>query len=412
MNKKGIALVVAIVFILVLSVLAFALMVRSIPGGAIANRYAASTQAFWLADAGIQKAVWELNQNSCVDFLQCGTGTACLSCGNCGAGNKCLAGTLGTNGDFDVVMDYGNTLITSTGSFPNRTTASFQRKIQVNLSQNSPFNYAAFAQGSISLSNNLNVDSYDSSLGDYGVNGNIHSNGSIGSNGTSSGIISLSNNSVVNGNASTGVNGTVSLSNGSQVTGTTTHSNNITLSPVVVPSALTSLASGGSLSISNGGTQTLNSGDYQYTSISMSNDSTLTVNGTVRLYLTANSALSANNNVTINVSNGANVTIYSDGVFSAANDVTINNQGNIPSNFVIYSTYTGSNGVSLANSGAFYGVVYAPNTDISIGNNGQVFGALIGKTIWFSNNDNIHYDEAVGTTLGSGSFSPQSWQEI
>lgn len=411
MNKKGIALVTMIIFIVILSVLALALMMRSISSGAVANRYAASTQAFWLADAGVQKALWELNQNNCVGFVQCQTSTACVSCGNCGTGNKCLAATLGTNGDFDVVMNNTNTSITSTGSFPNRTTARFQRNIQVNLSQNSPFSYAAFAQGSVSLSNNLNVDSYNSSLGEYGVNGNINSNGSIGSNGTSTGIISLSNNSIVNGNASTGPNGTVSLSNGSQVTGTTTDNNNVALSAVTVPSELTNLASGGTLSVS-GETQVLNSGDYQYSSISLSNNATLTVNGTVRLYLTANSALSTANNVTINVSNGAKVTIYCDGIFSAANNVTINNQGKFPSNFVIYSTYTGSNGVSLSNNGALYGVVYAPNTDISVGNNGEVFGSLIGETIWFSNNDNIHYDEVVGTTLGSGSFSSQSWQEI
>lgn len=410
MNKKGIALVTMIIFIVILSVLALALMIRSISSGAVANRYAASTQAFWLADAGVQKALGELNQNNCVDFVQCQTSTACISCGNCGTGNKCLAATLGTNGDFDVTMDNGNTLITSTGSFPNRTTARFQRNIQVNLSQNSPFSYAAFAQGSVNLSNNFNVDSYNSSLGEYGVNGNINSNGSIGSNGTSSGIITLSNNSIVHGNASTGVNGTVSLSNGSQVTGTITHNNNITLSPVTVPSALTSLASGGNLSVS--GTQTLNSGDYRYTSISMDNNSILTVNGAVRLYLTASSAMSTGNNVIINVSNGANVTIYCDGVFSMANNVTINNQSKIPQNFFLYSTYTGSNGISLANNGAVYGVVYAPNTDISIGNNGQVFGALIGKTVWFSNNDSIHYDEVVGNTLGAGGFSTQNWQEI
>jgi len=70
MNKRGIALIFAFLVIIVLSVLGTAIISRSISESRIASRYAESTQAFWIAEAGANRALTQLRG----DFSTTGTG--------------------------------------------------------------------------------------------------------------------------------------------------------------------------------------------------------------------------------------------------------------------------------------------------------------------------------------------------
>lgn len=407
-NERGAALVIALTIVVVLSVLGTAFVMRTVTENMVAQKHAASTQAFWLADAGVQMATWQMTSNNCAGFVQCGTATACTSCTSCAGGDKCLAGTLGTNGDYDVTLNNANTLITSTGSYPSRSASNrVRRNVQVAVSNGALFSHAAFAQNSISLSNNVTTDSYDSSVGNYG-GANIGTNGSIGTNGTTAGTVAIGANVTVQGNASTGAGGTVTTGANSTISGTTTHTNNVTLSSVTIPSELSGLADSGTIST----TTTLSAGDYKYAAIDLSNNKTLTVDGNVRLYLTGTSAFSAGNNVTINISAGSSLTVYSDGSINFDNNSVINNVSKKPDKFLIYSAYTGADGVLISNNGSIYSAIYAPETDISVTNNGSFFGAVVGKTVSMSNNASLHYDQALTSILGGAGYSTSSWQEF
>ncbi|MBU1125124.1 MAG: hypothetical protein KKC84_03785, partial [Candidatus Omnitrophica bacterium] len=57
MNNKGIAMIFGFIIIAILTILASAIISRSVNEGSIAKRYLESTQAFWLAEAGVQQAV-------------------------------------------------------------------------------------------------------------------------------------------------------------------------------------------------------------------------------------------------------------------------------------------------------------------------------------------------------------------
>ncbi len=412
MNKHG-SIVFSLLLVLVLTALGAAILLRGANENRAANRTANSTQAFWLAEAGAQKTVWEINNNNCADFVQEGTSTACTSCTSCGAGNKTMAVSLSGAGDYDVVVDNGNTVVTSTGSCPSRaSTSKVQRVVRENMGKQSPFQYASFANGQITLANNTFVDSYDSSKGAYNVATNSNTNGDIGSNGTAAGIISIGNNISVGGDVGTGAGGTVTLGSNSAIVGTTTHTENVSLPAVTVPSALTGLASGGVDSIS--GSSNISAGDYKYSSMSLSNNATLNVTGNVRIYLTAASAFTAGNNVTIKVASDASLQIFVDGVLSISNNVTLNSTGDVPKNLQIYSTYTGSNGVSINNNGLLSAAIYAPGTGVSIGNNNDIFGSIMGKTVTLNNNSALHYDETLSnlSTSPAGTTGVTVWQEI
>ncbi|MFA4888654.1 MAG: hypothetical protein WC628_03640 [Candidatus Omnitrophota bacterium] len=60
MNRKGIILIACYMVIAVLMILSTAFVARSVSGSRIAQRYANSTQAFWLAEAGAARAIKNL----------------------------------------------------------------------------------------------------------------------------------------------------------------------------------------------------------------------------------------------------------------------------------------------------------------------------------------------------------------
>src|SRR5690349_1730965 len=101
MNNKG-SLAYALLLILILSSLSIIILLKSVNESRIAVRTANSTAALWAGEAGINKALWEYNYNSCHGMVQAGTGTACSNCSSCGGGNKTLAATLSGYGDYDV----------------------------------------------------------------------------------------------------------------------------------------------------------------------------------------------------------------------------------------------------------------------------------------------------------------------
>lgn len=410
MNRHG-SIVFSLLLVLVLTTLGAGILVRSVNETKMAQRSANSTQALWLGEAGVQKTVWEINNNNCTGFIQEGTQAACTSC-TC-SGTKTMAGTISGAGDYDVTLNSDNSVATSLGSVPDRSSSSaVQRTVQANLGKESPFSYAAFAKGQVTLANNTFIDSYNSNNGEYSVS-NSNTNGDVGSNGTTAGIISIGTNITVGGDVSTGSGGTVTVGNNSEITGSTTHSNNVSLPDVTVPSTLTNLSSSGTLSIGNDGSQDLSAGDYKYASINMGNNAALTVTGNVRLYLTGPTGLTTGNNVLLTISSGASLQVYVDGVLTIPNNATLNSVGDVPKNLQIYSTYTGSNGISLNNNGVLAAAVYAPNTDVVIGNNNDLYGSIIGETVSVNNNSAIHYDESLANLASDvGTNGVTLWQEI
>ena len=413
-NQRGSILVVTLGFILVFTMFGLGSMYLSTVQNEGAEKRTASTKAFWLADAGIQKAKWEFDHNNCADFVQCGTTTACTSCTSCGSGNKCLSETLGTNGDYDVTMDNTNSLLTSIGAYPNRTVANAPKRT-IQISSGYSFNHTLFARGLITLLQNSYTNSYDSSLGDYNaiISGvlNKGSHGDIGTNGTA---ITLSINATVNGNASTGPGG--SVSNPSRVTGSITYSNNVYLPTVIVPSGLTGLSGGTPYSLGENGTATLPAGDYRYTNMNIGKKAKLTIDGDVRLYLTNASAFTSGDNAEIHVNSGASLTIYTEGVVDFSKKVKINNMAKKPSKFLVYSRYTGSNGVLLSDNIDIFGAIYAPDTAVNFGSKMELYGAVMGKTISLLDNNALHYDQSISTVHvggGGGSlFTSKSWHEL
>jgi hypothetical protein len=246
------------------------------------------------------------------------------------------------------------------------------------------FDYGAFGKYSVDFGGDSSLDSFNSAAGNYAAT-QANTGGDIGTNGTSSGSIVVHGTAAsVYGNLYYGVGGTSGAvtihGNPSYGTigGLTT---NLSLASVVVPDLG---ASKGALS---GGTMAPGSA---YT----------TVSGNVSVG--AGTYVVATLSASLTVTSGP-VIIYVTTAFSATVTNNLPSNPGTPGNLVFM---IGSAVSSLELPGGSY-ALYAPDTDLSLHGNDDVYGAVVGRTITITGTPNFHYDKALSSiTVGSFDCSP------
>ncbi len=178
------------------------------------------------------------------------------------------------------------------------------------------------------------------------------------------------------------------------------------LPDVDVPSMSVSRINNGSI---NGGAVLGAAGttsEYYYNDLNVGGGADILVYGDVILRVDSN----LNMNGRIMVQPGSTLTMYiktlslggGNGIFSEDDE---------PSDIRIYGT---SNNAFNFNGGALtHAVLYAPNSQISLGGSGQFFGSIVGKQILINGTFDIHYDERLGN-LGSnnGELQMDYWREL
>lgn len=405
-NQKGFILIAVYLVITVLVILGAAFVSRSLSEMRIAERAKNSMQAFYLGEAGIDQAIWEVN-----------SGGGAWSGWNT-SGNPYTSGTRAlATGDFSVsVTDPtgNNPIIQAIGYSPGIAAANVSaRAVRVKLERGSSplFTHALFSQNEIELFGSATVDSYNSANGPYGPLNRL-TNGDVGTNGTTTAVIDLTGSIIINGDVSTGTGGTIDKTGSIVVNGNETHDNNANLSPVTVSSDLTSLTSSGELELSGSNTQTLSSGDYKFSEIDLSGSSTLTLQGPMRIYITGEED-SIKSTGSSRITTTGEVEIYVDGDVKISGSGIINQSGT-PSNFILYGTQT-SDEIEWSGSSSLYGAVYAPGAEIDISGSAVVYGSVVGETIELFGSAVFHYDEALqsaGPSGGTGSsYVILNWQE-
>ena len=366
-----------------------------------------------LAEAGLERGIWEMNYGN----ISTWSGTPSqrtLAMSGVQASGGAVVGNIAVT-----VFNPGaaNPVIESTGTVAWTGSSTVSRTLRVILQPNGPpplFNYGAFGATNLNLSNLALTDSYNSQTGAYGGS-NVGADGDIGTNSTAAGAITLSNNAHVNGDAVVGYQGDpatgIVTSNGSTITGTRT-AESATKDLPSVP-APTGLMNRGNLTIANNGTQTISAGG-QYGDITVNNNAILNISVDCTLYITG--TLTMSNNSQLNITNGARVQIYFGGNWSLVNNCQINNLSQDATKLIMYGTDTFTGSETFSNNTATYAAMYFPKADITIYNNGAIYGSVIAKSVTLANNADIHFDEALlnvqpNFLSGSSGFSVKSWQE-
>ncbi len=110
---------------------------------------------------------------------------------------------------------------------------------------------------------------------------------------------------------------------------------------------------------------------------------------------------------------GSSLTLYLDGNLIAGNSSGINNETQIPGNFTLYGTGEGQI-FDLKAKSAWYGAVYAPNATTTVFAGGDIYGSFVCSDFEMKSGGSLYYDIAlrdasiaeVGTR-----FVVKRWQE-
>lgn len=121
----------------------------------------------------------------------------------------------------------------------------------------------------------------------------------------------------------------------------------------------------------------------------------------------------------IEIQTGGELAIYTAGNVDVTGSSSNGSGGGLlntgsASAFQIWGTATAAQTqtIKIAGVGSLSGIVYAPNADVSIVGNGDVYGAVVGKTVKVTGNANFHYDESLAAFGANNPFKVSSWREL
>ena len=102
-------------------------------------------------------------------------------------------------------------------------------------------------------------------------------------------------------------------------------------------------------------------------------------------------------------------------LYCSGNDVSIAGGGLVnqtadPRRFTYYGTKT-NNKLSLAGNSAFYGVVYAPYTDLTVAGGAVIYGGTVSQSVKATGGFTLHYDQCLNKD-GQGRYIVTSWDEM
>lgn len=360
-------------------------------------RNATGATARCAADAGLTKALFEMNEKLKIKpwddtILPQVTNETLPSC----------AATF----SYEVTKNsYGAYAVESVGKCMEA-----EKKVNCTLGLVSPFTSSLFVEESLVIKAGTQVNGYNSD-DPFDTDADVK----IGTNSTASDSIDLGSGVVVDGQVLVGVGGNVDtvIKDGGATTGdryaitSEMEFPEITVPPL--PDKNTSITSHGSVVMLG----PADSGEYDKIDLKKGVFPSVLVisGGEVVLYIT--DYVDLGNDCEIVIANGASLTLYLDGDLVASNTASINNL-NDPGSFKLYGTGEDQI-IDLKAKSDFSGAIYAPNADITLRANGDFYGSFVGANIEQKSDSNFYYDETLAmSNLNDVAvrFVVKYWNEI
>jgi len=275
-----------------------------------------------------------------------------------------------------------------------------------------PFKFAAFGDEGIMIDQDVMIDSYDTRNGEYGNPGNVGSEGDIGTNSDEFSAIYMDNSADLAGDAVSGYESdpesVIITDPGANIDGEKRALPvEIELPPITPPGGLPWV---GDYSMS--GTDSIFlSGEYS--SFTMENNSVVTIEDDVILYITGDFYMDKNSR--LDIADGASLQIImGSGSFEMDQGCSMNNLSEDPTKFVLFGTESFTGDIYIDQSSEFYGAIYAPNAFVELDQGDGFYGAIIANEILFDQDTVLHYDKALEDleilpSMGS-LYLVKSWQ--
>lgn len=331
--------------------------------------------AMHAADAGLTKALVELNnalkaKTIQADELPAATGETLPNC----------PATFSYTIEKDRRLD--TYIINSSGTYGRST-----RTVNATLRLKSPFEYAIFSEQGISLKNSAFIDWYNNDPEDVLL--------TVGTNSTSAGAITLKNSARINGNVAVGPGAepdtVIDQQNSAVITGSTySLPVSLQIEQPAVPDYLQMLPC--QENIKN---DTTISSSAKYSGIDLKNSKTITINGDVELYIVGGITLGNSAKIEIDNTNpDSSLTLYLGENFEGKNSSAINNKTADAKKLRIYGLDDCTEMI-FKNGTEFYGTIYAPNADVTFDNSADAFGSVVAKSFEQKNSAGFYYDASL-----------------
>jgi hypothetical protein len=410
-RRRGFILIYSLIGTLVLFVLVVPLLLRLSEHYRLAEKHFLGLAALNLAEAGVERAIWELNQGEIIAWE-----------GDLFARRLTLTDVKAEDGDavgdVDIVVfnpASDNPVVETTGRVPWYGGQTVARSLRVVLKHGfrSHFEFSLFGDGGVDFHGDAFTDSYDSQEGPYDPL-YPHDRGDVGTNGGEGRDILLANNAKIYGDCVAGFesdpNVVIAVENNALITGTRSALAEPKPMPALPPPLL---ADRGDFAVPGDYSEALITESGQYSSLTLQPNSKLTISGRVTLYIDGDFTMASNS--ILEIAPGSEVEIImGGGVFRQFSNTQINNLTCDPRCLAILGTADFRQMIWRANS-AFYGVVYVPEADIDYAANADFFGSIVGNEVRISSNAEIHYDESLGKWEKYGTwlatYVVKSWQE-
>jgi hypothetical protein len=399
-QPPGLALVIVMLLMTVLLMAGTTFLTISSTESQIALNDQASVRASLLAEAAIHKALVQLNADpgyAGEEHTALGGGSFSVSV--VPAAQQMCPGTSGKD-------------LTATAVVPVRE-GNVQARIEVVVDRVAyPFRWGAYAavpneyvashwrcrvcgvifgrdreMSELWLDDHTWVDSFDSGAGPYDADTNHGQSGNIGGHGD----VRIDHGGTVGGNVRAGgefVRGAGVDVAGTVTTGVSPHRDSLGES---FPSPTVPGDASGDLNVRRG-TTTLEAGTHVYRDMTFGDGASLTTSGPVEIYVTGT------------VSIGDNVTLGSHPASQLRIVMKSDGDPHDPARFEAGSGFT------------MYGSLYAKDADVKLGTGAQVFGSIIGRTVYVQNRGQIHYDQAMSSQEichgGKLTIRRGTWREV
>jgi len=388
-KKRGLAIPLAMLVVVILLAMGTGLLKLGLFSRIFSIRTASDITAQCAADAGLTKALYEMNEKLKAELWDESTMPfeTNMSLPNCDAVySYTVTGNLGS----------GYTL-QSTGN-----SGQAQRTVSCTLQLQGIFESAIFTKEYLYMKYGATVDWYNYDADDRDMQ--------IGTNSTEPGSIVLKNKAIINGDIAVGMGGNpddVIVDNGATINGETfTLTQIYELPPITVPESLESSPSLGTIN-----DNTTISSSAKYSNIDLGNSETVTITGDVTLYITGDITLG--NAAELQIADNASLTLYLGGNFEGKNASTVNNLSMDPHKLKIYGLDSCTS-IGFKNSSNLYGAIYAPNADVVMFNSADMYGAITAKSFDQRNSGAFNYDVTLRDVSISDEavyFTITNWHE-
>jgi len=389
LKKRGSAIPLAMCVVIILLAMGMGLLRLGLNSRILSIRDASDIAARCAADAGLTKALYEMNEKLQVKPWDPSTLPleTEISLPNCDAVFS-----------YTVTSGPGGYTIQSTG-----TSGQAVRTVSCTLQPQGPFESAIFAEGFIDLANSATVDWYNYEAGDANLK--------VGTNSTADGSVTMKNSATIKGDVAVGVGGdpdtAIDLGSSAVIEGQTSAlTEKVELPPVTVPEAIDSLPSGGTI---NNDTTISSSG--KYSSINLGNSEKVIIGGDVTLYITGDITLG--NSAELQINEDVSLALYVGGNFEGKNSSSVNNLTKDAKNLQIYGLDS-CEFIRFKNSSDLYGVIYAPDTEVIMDNSANVYGAVVAGSFEQKNSSTFYYDASLRDASVNDEavcFTIKNWQE-